>query len=371
MVRLVKLTQGLVLGCSITFAQANAADWSAIVSISENLRFQNNPTLSTTDKEDNLMNTLTPSVTGVFETENLKTDFKFGLDIVHATNEVVQNNYVGYDAAIENDYAYENGIWEFDYGLSVDSVLNTEFEDTNIYVSDVKRTNNDVSFSGKHDISELSKINFSQSYNNTDYDGGTYVPYENLESKLGWETDLSETTTLTTDIGFDLYMPQGRDNTKTYRYNIGAKMSLSESATLNIDTGIRRNSSEMGWTQAIDYSDQWERLNTTAGFSYDQTPSGTGQLRKNLTFNFGGTYELAEDWTASANARYNVSSQSGSNSGGSSYNWNVAPNLSYTINEAWSTGITYTERHRKASGSDEWAVSREGLYYLNYNFQYR
>ncbi len=362
---------GLVLVSALTVSSAYAADWSVNVSLSDEIKFQNNPTLSTTDKEDNAINTLTPSISGVYETGELTADFSLSADVVHATNKDVQNNYVGYETAVETDYSYEKGLLEFDYSLSVDSVLNTEFDDTNIYSSDVTRTSNEFAASVKHDLTNYSKLTFSQTYDNMDYDGGSYTPYENMSSKLGLSTDLSETVVFSPTLGFDLYSPKNSSSSKTYRLDLGTSYTLSETSSLESKLGVRRNNQETGWTQSLDYTAQWEQLGLNFGTSYDQSPSGTGSLRKSLKFNLGGSYALAEDWTANFSTNYSDSKQSGSNSGGSSYNVSFSPSVSYVINEAWTTSLTYNERRRKASGSDTWAVSREGMYVLNYNFQYR
>ncbi len=233
------------------------------------------------------------------------------------------------------------------------------------------KTNNNFDLSTNYSVSEDSRLTFDQTYNITDYSGGSYTSYEDTTSRLGMSIDMSDVLTLTPSAGFDLYMPDNSSTRKTYRFTMGSEWVLSDTSDLSLSTGVRRTNNDTAWTQEIDYTKAWELFSLDVSSSYDQTPSGLGSLQKSFKFEIGGTYDFAEDWVASLQTSYRTSSQSGSDSGGTSTNVSYSPRVSYVINEDWNTSLTFTERRRKSAGSDTWAVSREGVYALNYNFRYR
>lgn len=364
----------LFVTCALTSvmaaSQVNADAWTKTVDVSSKAEYVDNPRMTTSGDGHNA--TLEVETTGSLQyTADLyQLEFNGEVTGVKSKDQLIQKDYGRYKLGTAGTLFLESGSLNAGANLDIDSVMNTEFDDSNVFISNVEKRTTRANAGGAFSLSETVNLNVNNQLTTVHFDGGTYVPYMQAGSSLQTVYQWSEDIGITSAVDYSYYKTRtsGTKARHTYGFNLGTDIALSDTDNLSTTLGVQQSVGGVGWTLGFNYQQDWEYLDLNVGATRGVTPSSSGGLTVNNSLQADGSYALFEDISLGARGSFRTTEVAATTSSGTSYSVSANPFVDWQFAEDWSTRLSYGERMQKGANANEWAVSRTVYLTLDYRF---
>ena len=339
----------LIPGLALIPQAASSGEWSSVFALSTTTSYEDNPTLAVDDETDNGQLLLRPSLTNRYEGGRYRIDLDANATLVRSTDQSVEEDTVRYGFDAGGEYDRDTGTISVALSLNLDSVQNTEFDDTGLLAdsSDVTRTDSSLKLSLDQELNDKWRLNFSDDLEMVSFSGGNFTDSTNNSARLDLSYEYGDTLTLKPGIGYDRFDPEGGKPSNTYRLNMGGDYALSDISSVGLTLGGLLTDGELGWSAATDYNRAFENFSINADASRDVSPSSAGVLRESTSLGFGLTYRYSETTSAGFASSWRSSTVNNASNAGDTIQVELSPWVNWELSEDWSARLTYRGRMQK------------------------
>ncbi|MGB8992824.1 MAG: outer membrane beta-barrel protein [Desulfobaccales bacterium] len=348
---------------------AAAADWSVVPTITQRSEFNSNLNFTSTNKISDYIFSLQPAADFNYTTEISQLQGHVGLNGMHYITQS-ELDHIDQNYQINGRYQVLDRV-----NLSLtsfyinDTTLQQELMTSGLVMSRSQRQSFGLGPGVTYNLTERLLATASYSFNRVLYAAPQYTDYTNHQVGLNFTYLLkNEKTTLISNNIVRESLYAGGNDSKTIGIYFGATHKLTERWDVSAMSGanisfysfntqvldlsqfpffIRLKTQQVnssGVTPYINLSTRYQwtnKLNVSAAFSVDQSPSAYGAIYEVDQFSLSCAYNFTERLSGSLSGGYSLSNQSSQNVS-SEYNYyNLSPTLTYQITENLSVSPGY------------------------------
>ena len=169
---------GLSLVLTIGFVPisepASSGEWTSQFGSSLALSYEDNPTLSLDEETPNGQFLTTPTLTTRYEEERYRINISANASLVRSTDETVEEDTIRYGSDVDGEYDLEMGVISAAFSVDLESIQNTEFDDTGLLAdsADVTSTKSKLTLGFSQELNDTWQLNLDESFDMQSFSGG-------------------------------------------------------------------------------------------------------------------------------------------------------------------------------------------------------
>jgi predicted porin len=367
----------LLSGLTVSFSSFSA-QWSVKPIFNPSIEYDDNISLSTSNKEDSFKFVVRPTIVGAYETETALLSLTTGYSIERYTSntrDTEDNPFF----QLNSSKSFERSSLGIDYSFSEASSRDTAALDTGNFSSRSVITTHTFSPFYSYSLSEIDSVSVNFSYIQREYSTDEFRDNETKSIATSWQRQFSERLIGYTSFSYSNYQSgESVNSTENDNYNlsVGVSYDLSEKWSLNGNVGVRYLDSKTGidsqstsgssFDLTANYQSELGRLSISALRRI--SPSSSGDVNEQDIYNVDWSSDLTERLSAGISSRYIETTSATENSNIKRENFNISPNLSWKLSPKATIELSYRYRQQKRT-EQETAKGNSMSLTLSYDFQ--
>jgi predicted porin len=367
----------LLVGLTVSFSSFSA-QWSVKPIFNPSIEYDDNISLSTSNKEDSFKFVVRPTIVGAYETETAFLSLTTGYNIERYTantRDTEDNPFF----QVNSSKSFERSSLGIDYSFSEASSRDTAALDTGNFSSRSVITTHTLSPSYSYSLSEIDSVSVNFSYIQREYSTEEFRDNETKSIATSWQRQFSERFIGYTSFSYSNYQSgESVNSTENDNYNlsVGVSYDLSEKWSLNGNVGVRYLDSKTGidsqstsgssFDLNANYQSELGRLSISALRRI--SPSSSGDVNEQDIYNVDWSSDLTERLSAGISSRYIETTSATENSNIKRENFNISPNLSWKLSPKATIELSYRYRQQKRT-EQETAKGNSVSLTFSYDFQ--
>jgi predicted porin len=367
----------LLVGLTVSFSSFSA-QWSVKPIFNPSIEYDDNISLSTSNKEDSFKFVVRPTIVGAYETETALLSLTTGYSIERYTSntrDTEDNPFF----QLNSSKSFERSSLGIDYSFSEASSRDTAALDTGNFSSRSVITTHTFSPFYSYSLSEIDSVSVNFSYIQREYSTDEFRDNETKSIVTSWQRQFSERLIGYTSFSYSNYQSgESVNSTENDNYNlsVGVSYDLSEKWSLNGNVGVRYLDSKTGidsqstsgssFDLTANYQSELGRLSISALRRI--SPSSSGDVNEQDIYNVDWSSDLTERLSAGISSRYIETTSATENSNIKRENFNISPNLSWKLSPKATIELSYRYRQQKRT-DQETAKGNSLSLTFSYDFQ--
>jgi predicted porin len=367
----------LLVGLTVSFSSFSA-QWSVKPIFNPSIEYDDNISLSTSNKEDSFKFVVRPTIVGAYETETALLSLTTGYSIERYTSntrDTEDNPFF----QLNSSKSFERSSLGIDYSFSEASSRDTAALDTGNFSSRSVITTHTFSPFYSYSLSEIDSVSVNFSYIQREYSTDEFRDNETKSIATSWQRQFSERLIGYTSFSYSNYQSgESVNSTENDNYNlsVGVSYDLSEKWSLNGNVGVRYLDSKTGidsqstsgssFDLTANYQSELGRLSISALRRI--SPSSSGDVNEQDIYNVDWSSDLTERLSAGISSRYIETTSATENSNIKRENFNISPNLSWKLSPKATIELSYRYRQQKRT-DQETAKGNSLSLTFSYDFQ--
>jgi predicted porin len=367
----------LLSGLTVSFSSFSA-QWSVKPIFNPSIEYDDNISLSTSNKEDSFKFVVRPTIVGAYETETALLSLTTGYSIERYTSntrDTEDNPFF----QLNSSKSFERSSLGIDYSFSEASSRDTAALDTGNFSSRSVITTHTFSPFYSYSLSEIDSVSVNFSYIQREYSTDEFRDNETKSIATSWQRQFSERLIGYTSFSYSNYQSgESVNSTENDNYNlsVGVSYDLSEKWSLNGNVGVRYLDSKTGidsqstsgssFDLTANYQSELGRLSISALRRI--SPSSSGDVNEQDIYNVDWSSDLTERLSAGISSRYIETTSATENSNIKRENFNISPNLSWKLSPKATIELSYRYRQQKRT-DQETAKGNSLSLTFSYDFQ--
>jgi predicted porin len=367
----------LLSGLTVSFSSFSA-QWSVKPIFNPSIEYDDNISLSTSNKEDSFKFVVRPTIVGAYETETALLSLTTGYSIERYTSntrDTEDNPFF----QLNSSKSFERSSLGIDYSFSEASSRDTAALDTGNFSSRSVITTHTFSPFYSYSLSEIDSVSVNFSYIQREYSTDEFRDNETKSIATSWQRQFSERLIGYTSFSYSNYQSgESVNSTENDNYNlsVGVSYDLSEKWSLNGNVGVRYLDSKTGidsqstsgssFDLTANYQSELGRLSISALRRI--SPSSSGDVNEQDIYNVDWSSDLTERLSAGISSRYIETTSATENSNIKRENFNISPNLSWKLSPKATIELSYRYRQQKRT-DQEIAKGNSLSLTFSYDFQ--
>jgi len=349
-------------------APVQAGQWTSDLGATLTTTYDDNPTLSENDKTENGKLEFTPTLSGQYEEDRYRLNLSGSVVETRSNDQEVEEDDTRFNAEAGGEYLSENSTLGVELSYSLDSVQNTQFDDTGLLenTADVTQTDASVGLNFDLDLSDRWDIVFSNVFETSEFSGGDFTEFKDNAFNIALNNEFSDQISLNTSFEYAIFDPNDDSVTNTFELDFGGRYELSEDSSLFLTVGATHSGGALGWSLDSGYERQFEKGGFEISALREINPSADGQLRESSEISMNVNYQISESLEAELSARFRRSSEAGNENSGDRDQIEISPSISWTLTEELSARLSLRERQQREDESGL-VRSRSAILTIDYN----
>ena len=352
-----------------------SAQWSLKPVLNPSVEYDDNISMSTTDKEDSFKFLVRPTIQGEYRTERTSVLLSTGYTIERYssnTRSTEDNPFFQIDTA----RSFERSSLALNYSFREAASRDTAAEDTGDFSSRSIIKTHSVSPTYTYTISEIDSISINVGYSEREYSTDEFRDNETKSFSTSWQRQFSERLSGYTSLSYSNF--QSGDSVSgtesdSYNLSVGANYELSERWLLAGSIGARYldtltgnvSGSSSGSSFDLTATYKSELGNISLSALRRLSPSSSGTVNEQDQINVSWSRSLSERLSLGISGRYIETTSANNDTNTKRENFNISPNLSWKVTPKASFKFDYKFRQQKVTDQ----VTAEGNS-VNLSFTY-
>jgi len=347
------------------------ADFNWKPSLSLKGEYDDNISFDNTDKINDYLATISPSISLKYASERLKLNSSLALNVLRYTDETeLDDEYQHYN--LDGKYLLTEKLSLTGQGSFVkDTTLESELEETGLvnFREDRRRYNLGGGFAYR--LSEINNWQLEYSFGQTDYDGRQNIDYDFQTVSCTFRHQLANMRDIIILQPYYYYYDSKISQVDNYGFSLGFEHPFSETLSLSMFAGVRYTESTydqqqlrlleiapgifaFGLVTQTEDEDNWggvadislkktaERWTAELGYNRDLSYGSSGENIERDRFRLSGSYNISSRWQARLATSLSYSQSDSDFSDKDSRYFNLTPSINYKLTEQHSLVLAYS-----------------------------
>ena len=350
---------------------SRSADFSWEPAISIKGEYDDNISFDNTDKIDDYLATISPSLLFKYASERLKVNSSLALDILRYNDENdLDDEYQRYN--LDGEYLLTEKLSLTGQGSFIkDTTLESELEETGLVNFREDRQRYTLGGGFAYRLSEVNNWQLNYSFGQTNYDGYQNIDYNFQTINYTFQHRLANMRDVIILQPYYYYYDSDVSQVDNYGLSLGFEHPFNETLNLSIFTGVRYTESSYDQPQlrlveiapgifafvlvtSTEDEDNWggvadislkktaERWTAELGYNRDLSYGSSGENIERDRFRLSGNYSISTRWQARLSTSLSYSQSDSDFSDEDSRYFNLTPSINYKLTEQHSLVLTYS-----------------------------
>jgi predicted porin len=349
----------LLLGLSFSL-QAFSAQWILKPILNPSVQYDDNISMSVSDKESSFSYLINPTLLGEYLTERTIFTLSTGYAVERFSSDVRSNE--------ENPFFELSGNRRFlrstlgvSYSFREQASRDVAAEDTGNFSSQAKIMSRSLSPYFTFNLSETDSFSINLSFSERKYSTNEFRDNETKSISTSWQRQFSERLNGYSSFSYSNFESgdsvSGTDS-DNYNLSFGANYQLSERWNIRGAIGVRYLESNIGSISSTNTGSsfdltamhQSELGNISVNALRSITPSSNGNVNEQDSVNLNWSKDLSEKLYVSISGRYISTRSATDESENKRQNLNISPSLNWKISPQVTLKVNYRYRQQKRDG---------------------
>jgi hypothetical protein len=360
-----------------------SADFSWEPAINIKGEYDDNISFDNTDKIDDYLATISPSVSLKYASERLTVNSRLAADILRYTDETdLDDEYLRCN--LDSKYLLTEKLSLTGQGsYTKDTTLESELEETGLVNFREDRRRYTLGGGLSYRLSEVNNWQLEYSFGKTNYDGYQNIDYDFQSVSYTFQHRLANMRDVIIIQPYYYYYDSDVSQVDNYGLSLGFEHPFNETLNLSMFAGVRYTESsydqpqlglveiapgifafvpvtqtedDNNWGGVADVSlkKTAERWTAELGYNRDLSYGSSGESIERDRFRFSGGYDISSRWRARLSTSLSYSQSDSDFSDEDSRYFNLTPSISYKLTEQHSLVLaySYTEVYDKTLSSN-------------------
>jgi predicted porin len=334
-----------------------SAQWTLKPILNPSVEYDDNISMSPSDKEGSFKFSIRPTLLGSYQTETSLISLSTGYTVERYSSDTRSTEDNPF-FQLNSNKSFERSSLGLNYSFREAASRDTAAEDTGDFSSRTVITTHSISPSYSYSVSEIDSISINFGYSEREYSTDEFSDNETKSVSSSWQRQFSERLNGYTSLSYSNYQSGDSDTgTKNDNYNVsvGANYELSERWSLRGNIGIRYldtktgtvSSSNSGSSFDLTAAHQSELGSISFSALRSISPSSTGDVNEQDRLSVNWTRRLNERLSLGISSRYIETTSATESSNNKRENFNISPNLTWNITPKASLKFDYRYRQQK------------------------
>jgi len=350
---------------------SRSADFSWAPGINIKGEYDDNISFDNTNKLDDYLATISPTLSLKYASERLKFNSSLALDVLRYTDETdLDDEYQRYK--LDGEYLLTEKLSLTGQGsFTKDTTLESELEETGLVNFREDRRRYTLGGGVGYRLSEINNWQLDYSFGQTNYDGYQNIDYEFQTVSYTFQHRLANMRDIIILQPYYYYYDSKVSQVDNYGLMLGFEHPFNATLHLSLYTGVRYTESsydqqqirlveiapgilafalvtetedDNNWGGAADISlkKTAERWTAELSYSRDLGYGSSGESIEHDRFRFSGSYNISSRWQARLSTSLSYSQSDSDYSDEDSRYFNLTPGLSYKLTEQHSLVLSYS-----------------------------
>jgi predicted porin len=334
-----------------------SAQWTLKPILNPSVEYDDNISMSPSDKEGSFKFSIRPTLLGSYQTETSLISLSTGYTVERYSSDTRSTEDNPF-FQLNSNKSFERSSLGLNYSFREAASRDTAAEDTGDFSSRTVITTHSISPSYSYSVSEIDSISINFGYTQREYSTDEFRDNETKSVSTSWQRQFSERLNGYTSLSYSNYQSGDSDTgTKNDNYNVsvGANYELSERWSLRGNIGIRYLDTKTG---TVSSSNSGSSFDLTAAHQSELgsisfsalrgiSPSSTGDVNQQDRLSVNWTRRLNERLSLGISSRYIETTSATESSNNKRENFNISPNLTWNITPKASLKFDYRYRQQK------------------------
>jgi len=350
---------------------SRSADFSWEPGINIKGEYDDNISFDNTDKIDDYLATISPSLLLKYASERLTVNSNLALDVLRYTDETdLDDEYLRCN--LDGEYLLTEKLSLTGQGSFIkDTTLESELEETGLVNFREERRRYTLGGGLGYRLSEVNSWQLNYSFGQTNYDGYQNIDYDFQSVSYTFQHRLANMRDVIILQPYYYYYDSDVSQVDNYGLSLGFEHPFNETLNLSIFTGVRYTESsydqpqlrlveiapgifafvlvtqtedDNNWGGVADISlkKTAERWTAELGYNRDLSYGSSGESIERDRFHLSGSYNISSRWRARLSTSLSYSQSDSDYSDEDSRYFNLTPSISYKLTEQHSLVLAYS-----------------------------
>jgi hypothetical protein len=291
------LTKLLASSLLFNATQASALILEQKLSVSNNIEFDSNPALATSNKQSVLRYTALPTYTASLSDDIDRWFAAASVSLQRSTNSSISENRQDPNLVFGWEHQFEKSLFNVTAEYNKTSSRLNEFISNGVVDKDGSATTKSISASWSSTITDRLNLSLAGQYLQTDYSGSGFSNYKTKSISSSLTYQLNEKVSPFVQVGVSELSSAARNAQAgvSQSYLVGTKAELMPNLNMAISLGLNhRKDAGNGWVANTTMTYLANKYNVQGSLSRNVTPSGLGQFQETNNLILRYAYELSD-----------------------------------------------------------------------------